>query len=154
MLKTMVIGNIGQNAKINDVNGQKAVNFSVAHNEVWKDKEGTPYKKTVWINCTRWIPKNKSTKVAQFLTKGTLVFCEGVLSARTYVNNENKTAISYDLTVFRLELLSSGKKNSENDSNHGNTRENGNRHQEPGNDIPKQESPDILYSNDEDDLPF
>ena len=38
MIKMQIIGHLGQDSQVNDVNGKKVINFSVAHSEKFKNK--------------------------------------------------------------------------------------------------------------------
>lgn len=54
MLKTLVIGLLGRDAIVNEVNGRKVINFSVAHSFKYKDAAGTEKTKTTWLDCAYW----------------------------------------------------------------------------------------------------
>jgi single-strand DNA-binding protein len=49
MIKLQVIGNLGKDAVVNDVNGRKVINFSVAVTERYKDAQGAQKDRTVWV---------------------------------------------------------------------------------------------------------
>jgi single-strand DNA-binding protein len=106
MLKLQVIGNIGNDATIQNVNGRQAINFSVAHNEAYKNKDQIEVKETVWVNCTIWKDSGHSTEIAKYLKKGTLVYMEGKSKVELY-EKEGKANTSFSLTVRDLKLLSS-----------------------------------------------
>ncbi len=57
MIRTQIIGHLGQSATINNVNGQSVINFSVAHAESYKNKEGVKVDNTVWIGCSFFTEK-------------------------------------------------------------------------------------------------
>jgi single-stranded DNA-binding protein len=40
LAKITVLGNIGQDAQVREVNGRYAINFSIAHNRKWTDNDG------------------------------------------------------------------------------------------------------------------
>ena len=73
MVKLEVIGHIGKDATVNEYNGKKVINFSVAHSEKYKDASGNVVNKSVWVDCAYWV---ESTAVAQYLKKGTQVYVE------------------------------------------------------------------------------
>ena len=54
MLKLQLIGNLGQDAVVNNVGGKNVINFSVAHTEKYKNSEGTEVSKTTWVSCAYW----------------------------------------------------------------------------------------------------
>jgi single-strand DNA-binding protein len=102
-----VTGNIGQAAKVQEVNGNRSINFSIAINRKYADKDGVVIEKTKWINCTYWRRKDSSIEVAKYLTAGTKVLVEGELDVHTYEDKDRKTQASIDLNVQYLELLGS-----------------------------------------------
>lgn len=105
MQKLSIIGNVGADAVVKDINGKKVINFPVAVSE--------SREKTTWINCARWVDAGGSVEVAKWLLKGTKVYAEGKPDVQTYVNKENKTAIDFRLSVSFLELLGGAKKEDE-----------------------------------------
>lgn len=111
MIKMQIIGNLGKDATIKHLdNGSVAINFTVAHTEKFKDAQGNQKDKTVWVDVTMWKKQNESTKVAEFLKKGTQVFCEGEPSARAYTTQESsepRASLSLRITSFGLQLLGS-----------------------------------------------
>lgn len=107
MLKTSIIGNIGRNAQVREVNGSFAVNFSVAHNERIVSRDGEVTDKTIWLNCTQWIKKR--TELAKYLIRGTLVYVEGKPEMKIYTADNGKAAVDFRLRVTNIELLSSPK---------------------------------------------
>jgi single-strand DNA-binding protein len=133
MLKLQVIGNVGQDAKVNETNGRQAINFTCAVNRKWKDKDQVQHETTNWINCTIWRDKGQSIEIAKYLTKGTKVFVEGRPDCHTYEDKEGHIVASLDVRAINVELLSAKpKENGESTAN-------------------DQES---QSNNNEDDLPF
>ena len=111
MIKLQVIGNIGQDARVNEVNGRKSVNFSVAHNKKYKDAQGVEIESTFWVNCSYWKNEGQSTEILKYLISGTKVFVEGIPEAKMYKNKSGQMAVSINCTVTNLELLSAKKDN-------------------------------------------
>lgn len=105
MLKIQMIGRLGQDSVVNNVNGKTVVNFSVAHSEKYKNNQGGEVNKTTWVSCAYWTDK---LNVANYLKKGTLVFLEGKPEVKTY-NDKNTGNILPQLTmrVISVQLLSS-----------------------------------------------
>lgn len=104
MLKLQVIGHLGKDATVNNVNGKNVINFSVAHTEKFKDQQGNQTEKTVWVECAKW---GETTGVAPYLKKGTQVYAEGTPEVRTWESN-GKSGVSLHLRVVSLQLLGSG----------------------------------------------
>ena len=101
MIKTTIIGNLGKDASIGTLqDGTQSINFSIGSNK--KDKNGE--KITTWVSCTRWVMPNGSTKIAEYLKKGTLVYLRGEISASIY---ENKPYLK--MRVEEIQLLGAQK---------------------------------------------
>lgn len=109
MIKLQVIGNVGQDARVNEVNGRRSINFSVAHNHKFKDANGTEVEQTVWVNCSYWKSESQSTEIAKYLTRGTQIYLEGIPEVKTYKNKEGQTVASLNLSVRDLQLLGARK---------------------------------------------
>ncbi len=108
MIKLQIIGNLGKDCIVKEVNGKNVINFSVAHTERYKDNQGNPIEKTTWVECAYWTDK---TAVAQYLTKGRTVFAEGSPEADAYTNKENVPASTLRMRVQSVQLLGNGNSN-------------------------------------------
>lgn len=107
MIKTQVIGHLGKDALIGNVNGNTVINFNVAHTEKFKDSTGQLKEKTTWVDCSYWSEK---TAIAPYLRKGTQVYLEGVPDSRAYLNQDNKPTSNITLRVSSIQLLGSGQR--------------------------------------------
>jgi single-strand DNA-binding protein len=112
MVKMQVIGHLGQDATVNNVNGKSVINFSVAHSEKYKNKDGLEVNKSIWVSAAYWTDR---TAIAPYLKKGTQVYLEGVPEAKTYTNKNNETLPQLNIRVASLTLLSSSKPASNDD---------------------------------------
>lgn len=105
MLKTTVIGQLGRDAKANEVNGKFSINFSVAHNEKFPDSQtGEMIEKTTWVNCSIF---SKTTNRLKYLTKGSRVYVEGKPSVKIYSDKDGKPNVDFSLFVTDIQFLSS-----------------------------------------------
>lgn len=137
MLKTTLIGSLGQSAAVNNVNGKTVINFSVAHSEKYKDGNGQLVNKVLWVAVSYWVEK---TTIAQYLKKGTQVFVEGLPSVDTYKSREGQIMPQLKLRATMVQLLG------------GNKQENNNQQAAPQNDLtPSQQ--EFLAGGDEVDSP-
>lgn len=102
MIKLTLIGNLGKDCVVNNVNGKNVINFNVAHTEKFKDSSGMQKEKTIWVECAYWSDR---TGIAPYLKKGTNVYLEGNPDVRTYTNNEGKQGASLRLNVQFVQLL-------------------------------------------------
>jgi len=108
MIKLMVIGNLGKDCVVNQVNGKNVINFSVAHTEKFKDNSGAQREKTTWVECAYWTER---TGIAPYLKKGQQVYAEGSPEVRTYQTQDGKSGASLTVRVVNVQLL--GSRNSE-----------------------------------------
>jgi len=104
MVKLQIIGHLGKDALMNNVNGKNVINFSVAHTEKWTDVQGAQQSKTLWVECAYWTDK---TAISQYLTKGTQVYAEGTPEVRTYTGQDGKQGASLSIRVLSVQLLGS-----------------------------------------------
>lgn len=83
--KVILLGNVGKTPEIRSFeNGNKCINFNVATNESWKDKETNETKsKTEWHKVV--IFNHGLVEIAEkYLKKGSKVYIEGSLSTRKW----------------------------------------------------------------------
>ena len=104
MLKLLVIGHLGKDATVNNVNGKNVINFTVAHTERFKDAQGVQVDKTIWVECSYWTER---TAIAPYLKKGTQVYTEGTPDIRNYTTQDGRTGSSLILRVSSIQLLGS-----------------------------------------------
>ena len=102
MIKMQVIGNLGKDCTVNQVNGKNVINFTVAHTEKYKDSQGNSQEKTTWVDCAYWTDR---TAVAPYLQKGTQVFVEGTPEVRSFTRNDGTAGASLSLRVREVQLL-------------------------------------------------
>ena len=88
MLVLEVAGNLGADAIIKDLNGQKYIAFSVAHTESYKDAQGQRRERTTWVSCLKY----GESPVINYLRKGTRVIVRGDLSTKVYEAGGNRQA--------------------------------------------------------------
>lgn len=105
MIQLNLIGHLGQDCSVNVVNGKSVINFSVAHSEVWADASGEKKEKTTWVSCSYWTDR---TKIADYLKKGTQIFCTGTPSSKLFDTSNGTTLSQIALRVKEIQLLSSG----------------------------------------------
>lgn len=141
MIKLQVIGNLGRDAVVNNVNGRNVINFSVAHTERFKDSSGEQKERTIWVDCAYWTDR---TAIAPYLKKGTQVYVEGSPDVRTYQTQEGKQGASLSVRVQNIQLL--GTKSNGSSEGHSASSETGESN--------SGSTPMATDSQIDDDLPF
>jgi single-strand DNA-binding protein len=102
MIKLQVIGNLGKDAQLNQVNGKNVINFTVAHTERYKDSSGAQKEKTTWVECAYWTDR---TGVVPYLKKGSQVYVEGLPEVRQFTRNDGTAGATLSLRVMSLQLV-------------------------------------------------
>ena len=106
MIKLQIIGNLGKDCIVKEINGKHVINFSVAHTERFKDAQGVQKEKTTWAECAYWTDR---TAIAPYLLKGTTVFAEGTPEVELYTNKEGQPATTLRMRVQNVQLLGSNR---------------------------------------------
>lgn len=102
MQQISIIGNLGANARIVDVNGSKFITFRVAVTEKRKQGENTT-SETTWYSCTY---NRAESAVINYLVTGQQVFVQGKPSYRLYDSAVHHCKmLDVSISVDRLELV-------------------------------------------------
>ena len=104
MIKMQVIGRLGKDCLVNNVNGRNVINFTVAHSERYKDAQGNQQEKTIWVDCAYWTDR---TAISPYLVKGTQVFVEGQPEVRTFTRADGTSGATLTMRVREVQLLGS-----------------------------------------------
>ena len=127
----IIVGRITQNAVINILkNDKKVVNFSVAIKDSYKTKQGERKEQTTYYNCSYWI----NAKIAEYLTKGTLVELSGRISSNAWIGKDGEIKSGLNFNTSRIKFHGSGQKSQ--------------NYNEP------TETSNVFTEETEDDLPF
>jgi single-strand DNA-binding protein len=79
--KVTLIGHLGGDPDVKQLeNGVKVARFSLATNEVYKDKDGNFQETTEWHNVVVW--RELAERAEKMLKKGKLVYVDGKISYR------------------------------------------------------------------------
>lgn len=102
-----IVGRITKNAEVNALaNDRQVVNFSVAINDSFKNKQGDRVEQTTFYNCSYWI----SAKVATILTKGTLVELTGKPSASAWIGKDGEIRSGLNFLTSIIKVHGGGNK--------------------------------------------
>lgn len=130
--KAIIIGNVTQDPEVRTTpSGDKVANFSVATNQIWKDKNtGEKQQKTEFHNVVAW--RRLAEIIEQYLNKGGLVMVEGRIETRSWEDQSSgQKRYRTEIIAENIQLgprrdgsggsaSSSGSSNSSNDSNKDN----------------------------------
>jgi single-strand DNA-binding protein len=102
MIKLNLIGNLGKDCVVNNVNGKSVINFNVAHSEKYKDSQGVQKERTIWVDCAYWTDR---TAISPYLKKGQTVYVEGQPDVRAYTTSDGRNGASLTLRVSTIQLV-------------------------------------------------
>lgn len=111
MQKTILIGNLGQDPTIREVNGKPVCNFSVATTERWKDQHGKKQEKSEWHKIVAWAAL--ATICANYLKKGSRVYIEGKNRTRKWTD---QNGVEYSITEVHATEMEMQPDSAQNDS--------------------------------------
>ncbi|MFH6987917.1 single-stranded DNA-binding protein [Flavobacterium collinsii] len=122
-----IIGRVTKDAQVRNVSESKAVvNFSVAINDSYKNKQGERVEQTTYFDCAYWL----SPKVAPILTKGAVVELTGRVSARVWTGSDGQAHAGLNFNTSQIKLHGGSKKSQTLQATTGNSKDN------PENDLP------------------
>ena len=100
--KVELSGFIGSAPEVKELsNGKKVARFSLATDEVYKNKEGEWVKNTTWHRVTLW---NKAAdKAADLLNKGTRVALTGKIVNREYIGKDGNKRNIFEILANSFE---------------------------------------------------
>ncbi|RLJ75170.1 single-stranded DNA-binding protein [Pedobacter alluvionis] len=102
-----IIGRLTRDAEVRTIaEDRQVVNFSVATNDSYKNKQGERIEQTTYFDCAYWI----STKVAKVLTKGTLVGLAGRAYARAWQGSDGEAHAGLNFHTSEIKIYGGGKK--------------------------------------------
>lgn len=102
MLKLEIIGNIGADAEIRNINGESFCSFRVAHTSKYTDRQtGQIIESTQWVSVTI---NRDVTNLLPFLKRGTKVWCYGDCSTRLFIGHDGQKHAGLNLRAQSVEL--------------------------------------------------
>ena len=102
-----IIGNLGGTPEMRYLNNSDhVVNFSVAVNERWKNRNGEPQEKTTWLRIVAF--NGIGQACAEHLKKGDGVYVEGRLQVREYDDKDGNGRTSVEVVASKVRFLGHG----------------------------------------------
>ena len=102
--KVILIGNLGQDPELRYTpSGAAVTNFSIATNEVWKDKEGNQQERTEWHRVVLW---TRLAEIAgEYLKKGSKIYIEGRLQTRSWEDKDGVKKYTTEVIGDNMTML-------------------------------------------------
>jgi single-strand DNA-binding protein len=102
-----IIGRVTKDAQVRKLsNERQVVNFSIAINDSYRNKQGERVEQTTYFDCSYWV----GTKVASILTKGALVELTGRAGARAWTGNDGQLHAGLNFHTSPIKLHAGIKK--------------------------------------------
>jgi single-strand DNA-binding protein len=103
--KVMLIGRLGSDPELRYTQSGTAVSrFSLATNDVWKDRQTSERKeKTVWHKVVVW--GKLAETISEYLSKGRQVFVEGRLDSRSWEDDQGQKRYIVEVIADRVVFL-------------------------------------------------
>ncbi len=104
--KVILIGRLGRDPEIKYTpSGAPVAKFSIATDEVFKDRAGEQQRRTEWHNIVAW---NKLAEICgEYLTKGNQVYIEGLIQSRQWEDQSGNKRTAYDIVAREMKMLGS-----------------------------------------------
>jgi len=104
--RVILVGRLGKDPEVKYTpSGAPVAKFSLATDEVFKDRSGEQQRRTEWHNIVAW---NKLAEICgEYLTKGKLVYIEGSIRSRQWEDQAGNKRTAYDIVAARMQMLSS-----------------------------------------------
>ena len=104
--RVILVGRLGRDPEVKYTpSGAAVAKFSLATDEVFKDRSGEQQKHTEWHNIVVW---NKLAEICgQYLTKGKQVYIEGSIRSRQWEDQAGNKRTSYEIIASRMQMLGS-----------------------------------------------
>ncbi len=96
-----IIGRLTKDADVRTTSqDKKVVNFSMAINDSYRNKQGEKVVQTTYFDCSYWL----APAIANYLTKGTLVEVEGRVGVNAWLNKEGEAKANLTLHVNQIKF--------------------------------------------------
>ena len=102
--KVELIGRLGKDPEIKNLNNGAVANFSVATSDVWKDRDGEKQEKTEWHNIVVWNEKTIEF-IEKYLKKGDLVRIEGKIQTRKWKDQDDKERYTTEIVIPKFAAM-------------------------------------------------
>ena len=103
--RAIIVGTLGKDPEIRyTAGGSAVVNFSVATNETWKDKNtGEQVEKTEWHRIVMF---GKLAEIAgEYLKKGAQVYLEGKIQTRKWQGQDGQDRYTTEILANEMQML-------------------------------------------------
>lgn len=102
--KVILIGRLGRDPEMRYTGaGTPVCNFTMATDEVFRDKGGEMQKRTEWHRIVAWA--KLAEQCSQLLSKGKLAYVEGRLQTREWDDRDGNKRRTTEIVIQRMRIL-------------------------------------------------
>lgn len=105
--KVILMGLLGGDPERKEVGDAVVVNFRLATNESWVDRDGKKQERTEWHSCQCWGKRGEA--LAKFFGKGDGIHVEGKLQTRSWDDKEGNKRFKTEVRVLEWQFLPGSK---------------------------------------------
>ena len=99
-----LIGNLGDDPKVRKLDsGRTVANFSIATNEIYRDKSGEKQSETTWHRLVAW--GKQAEVVENYVKKGSEIAIEGKITNRSWDDKNGEKQYITEVVVREVLLL-------------------------------------------------
>jgi single-strand DNA-binding protein len=104
--KVILIGRLGKDPELKYTSGGTPLaRFTLATDEVFKDRSGEQQRRTEWHTIVAW---SKLAEICgEYLTKGKQVYIEGSIRSRQWEDQSGNKRTSYEIVARQMTMLGS-----------------------------------------------
>jgi single-strand DNA-binding protein len=104
--KVILIGRLGKDPEVKYTpSGAPVAKFTLATDEVFKDRSGEQQRRTEWHTVVAW---NRLAEICgQYLTKGKQVYVEGSIRSRQWEDQSGNKRTAYEIVARDMKMLGS-----------------------------------------------
>lgn len=150
--KVMLIGRLGKDPEVKYTpSGTPVAKFTLATDEVFKDRNGEQQRRTEWHTIVAW--SRLAEICGEYLTKGKQIYIEGSIRSRQWEDQNGGKRTAYEIVAREMKMLGSRADSERSSAATGHTPAGagpGGAEPELGVDSPQPASPEIT----DEDLPF
>lgn len=104
------IGRLGRDPEVRQMQNGEVANFSIAVDEVWKDRDGNKQERTEWVNCVAYGGLVKV--ISNYVHKGDLVYVAGKMKTRKWQDKNGADRWTTEIVLSDMQMLG-GKRDSQ-----------------------------------------
>jgi len=104
--RVILVGNLGDDPKLNTVGESKVVKISIATSESYKNRSGEKVTETEWHRVEFW--NRQAEVIEQYFKKGDAIYIEGKIKTRSYDDKDGIKRYTTEIKGSSFSFMPSG----------------------------------------------